>query len=139
MKKTKDIIFIFIGLIFFALGVLASYAGIHTIKSVYNFFEKAEKTEAQIVDITITHTTRRINGKRKIETTKHVYVSYEIDGVAYEQVSLGGTPAFKDEGDMVTIYYNPGNPYEINTIAHMYFPIIPFLFAVAFLFAGYKI
>ena len=52
MRKKIDIIIIFGGLLFLAIGILASCLCIHTVKSTYDFFIKAGKTEACIVDIT---------------------------------------------------------------------------------------
>lgn len=139
MRKKKDISFIIIGFVFLVLGVFAAYICVVSIKTLYNFFEKAEKTEAQIVDIVVTRSTKKEDGRKKMRFTENVYVSYEIDGVTYEHVHVGSNLAFKGEGDMVTIYYNPDNPYEIETIDQIIFPVIPFLFGVAFLFGAYII
>ena len=135
MRKKIDIIIIFVGLLFLAIGILASCLCIHTVKSTYDFFIKTGKTEACIVDITFTRSTSN-RRKWRNEMVKNVYVSYEIHGVVYDHVRLNSEMKNEEEGDLVTIYYNPDNPYEIKAIDSIFFPVIPFIFAVGFLFSG---
>lgn len=134
MKKRKkiDIIIIFVGLLFLTIGILASCLCIQTTKSTYDFFTKAEKTEARIVEIIVSSDYEL----GKWRTVELMYVSYEIDGVVYDHVYLKSDRKKEQEGDIVTIYYNPDDPYEIQSIGQIIFPVFPFIFGAGFLFAG---
>lgn len=73
------------------------------------FFRKAEKTNAYISRIE-TERSRR-NGKIKYHHT--AYVTYEVNGVRYENIKLNYYSFDMDEGETITIYYNPDNPRVI--------------------------
>ena len=116
MKKVNWITFI-IGLIFMCSGIGVIFLGVFVDKKNAEFMETAEETEATIVDIVATREYDRMD--ERYETKHTVYVSYEVDGEMYEYVDLSYYTSSMRIGDTVTVYYDPLNPYNIETGAGM--------------------
>ncbi len=95
---------VFIVLAFILVGAFFIVLGIVIGNSQKKFMETAVSTEAVITKIT----EHRSNGEKKYSP----YITYSVDGVTYDDVSLGYHKKGMDEGDVVVIYYDPENPED---------------------------
>lgn len=64
-----------------------------------------------------------------------VYVSYEIDGVSYEDVRFDQYSSSMKVGDTVTVHYNAAEPGVVSSGGAVLLPIFLFVFALASLVA----
>lgn len=103
MKKTElvcGLIFMFAGMFFITVMLNIYFDNM-------GFFKEAEKTTAVITDI-------EKNPYKK--TDYNVYISYEIDGVKYENVNLGYYTSSMNKGDEITVHYDPEKPYDARSM-----------------------
>ncbi|MCI8667979.1 MAG: DUF3592 domain-containing protein [Lachnospiraceae bacterium] len=101
MKKYVTLIF---GVISIALALFIHFRN-------NAFFKNAEKTNAYISRIESERYRR--NGKTKYRHT--AYVTYEVNGVRYEDIELDYYSFDMMHGQTITIYYKPNNPKVIKT------------------------
>lgn len=117
-------IFAAIGVILFLIGSIFLYNGL-------KFMKHAQKTTAIISDI---ERTRSSSSRRNSSGTSYrVYVSYEIDGVAYESVPIAFYSSNMHIGKEITIYYHEDNPYNIKVRSETTF-IVLILYAIGTVF-----
>lgn len=102
MRKVKLSVNWFMGMIFFALGMIFIVIGAMTYISESNFKKTSETTTGTIIDI---ESYRDSDGDTRYE----VYVDFKVKGKTYSG-SLNYYSADMDIGDSVVIYYNPDNP-----------------------------
>lgn len=111
-------IFIIISLIFIIVGILLLIKGI-------DFYENADKINAEIVDI---QEWRDSDG----DWHERVYVTYEYCEKEYGYVPLSSSTN-KEVGDTITIYVNPNNPIDVSTSNMPYLGIILIIIGIGFM------
>lgn len=111
MNKSDKKTIIILKVIFIAVGLVMISGAV--IISLYNrkFFKTAEKTTAVITDIEVSQHWH--NGKKDSRHT--VYVTYEVDGVQYDNISLGYYSSGMFVGKTINIYYKKNNPGKVKT------------------------
>lgn len=104
-----------LGIIALIVGLFTLGMGIKVQWDNHQFMKEAETAEAFIEDIVVSEksTYSYSEKKHRTKTSHEVYVSYEIDGIVYDNVSLNYYSSGMQEGDTIKIYYNPENPREI--------------------------
>lgn len=138
MKERK--IFRFLGILFLIIALIT--IGIGIVLQIRNnqFFKTTETTEAYIDDIVVSERTNYSHSSKKHrrKTTHTVYVSYEIDGTTYDNVSLNYYSSDMQKGDTITIHYAPEHPYDIQTKGTQYLAIlIPSILGFIFALVGF--
>lgn len=103
------------GIIIFLFGSALLMIALYVHKTNKDFFETAVPKQGTITQIksnsSSTHSTHNTHKAKKKPT---VYVSYKIDGEAYES-TLGYYTSGMRVGDSVEVWYQPGNPYKIKS------------------------
>lgn len=125
-RKIKRIpsIFFIIGTAFTVFGIVFLSIGIIVFVHTQKFLQNSEQTEAVISRIE-TEYYRDSDGKR--EARHNVWVKYEVNGKHLEE-PLGYYSMEMNEGDNITINYNPNDPSKIKAedgLAVIGFVIIP--------------
>lgn len=120
------VLFVVVGILFLALALFVDKAN-------KDFIESAVETKAVISRIERDYSTS--NGKTK--TDYDVYVKYTVNGTTYER-QLNYYNSGMDEGDEITVYYNPVNPTEMKgeqsmSVVFIIVPIFCIAFGAAFL------
>lgn len=110
-------IFIIVG-----IGLIAMAAFICFKSS--SFKRKAVEVPATISRIESYTTTRSSKHGRRTKTHHNVYVTYEFNGMTYENIPLGSYSSDMYEGAVVTILCDPDNPVDIDNKRMLYFPVI---------------
>lgn len=108
MTAKKHIKVIVGGMIFLVLGLVFLVFGLCLKKNNQQFFETARESKAVISEI---ETYRDSDGDKRHRT----YVTYEIDGVLYENISYGYYVSGMYEGEVVSIWYDPDDPSSIKS------------------------
>ncbi len=142
-KKSKLVAFAFVlilGIAFAAIGGFLTYES-------YSLTTNAEETVGVVEDTWIDSETetRRRDGERRTETYYYPMVNYtyEVDGEEHNNDNLepGGRRGHSsrssaeevledfEEGEEVTVYYNPENPGESFLIPTR-FPLVPLIFFI---------
>lgn len=105
MKKLFSILF---AVIFIVFGVITIVSGAHKLqtKDLYD-----ASTTAQIVGIEREWTGTDEDGFDQYNY--HVYVTYEVNGVQYEQKEYPGYSSSMQNGDEIEIRYQSANPEQI--------------------------
>lgn len=135
MKKVKFGT-LFGGLIFFVVGIMIAVVGFVADESNKEFMETAKETEGVISDI---ETYRSGSGKRR-KTSHRAYVTYEVDGVRYEDIRLSYYSSSMRIGKKITLYYDPLNPTEVKVAGESKFvKIITLVMGSIFALVGFFI
>ena len=104
MKKIKESKIEYILLIFLAIGIGLLIGSGFLLKLHIDNKKECLPVEAEITAIYSSNDSHR------------VYVSYEVDGVFYNNVRYNVYSSSMYEGKTITIYYNPENPGEIASV-----------------------
>jgi hypothetical protein len=97
-----------IGKIFCGIGIICAILMIVMGVNMVNAKINGAKTDAVITDIE----TRTVHHNGETNTTRDVYVLYEVDGIPYEKV-LGYYTMGMRRGKTITVYYDPQNPDKL--------------------------
>lgn len=87
-------------LIFLMLGIILFITGIFNINQIKLFYKNAVPIQATIINKV---------GQNKASDIRDTLISFEVDGIIYDNISLGRL--LREEiGAEVTVYYNKNNP-----------------------------
>lgn len=96
---------------FIILGVIFIVVSIFGAKN-YNTLDGTGY--AEIVNIEVSQETVERGGESEIETVYTQFVTYEVDGVKYENVDLGSCNSNAKVGDKVEIVYDTKDPSRVS-------------------------
>ncbi|MGN9019422.1 DUF3592 domain-containing protein [Lachnospiraceae bacterium HCP1S3_C3] len=112
-----NMIFVIVG-----IGLIAMAVFLYLKSSAFK--RKAVEVPATISRIESYTTTRSSKHGRRTKTNYNVYVTYDFDGVTYENIPLGSYTSNMYEGAVITILCDPDNPVDIDNKGMLYFPVI---------------
>lgn len=138
MKLSINKTFVFIGTIFFLVGVVVIGIGISMQVSLNSFKKTAKEADGRITRIETSSS--RSNGKNK--TSHTVYVEYNVDDTLYNGV-LNYYSSNMYEGKPITILYDPNNPGEFrsdgNVASYICYGVGALFGTIGFVFLFYVI
>ncbi|MCL2765450.1 MAG: DUF3592 domain-containing protein [Treponema sp.] len=109
MKNNANFAIIFVGSVFIFLGSFLAVMGFNLIKTNARFNAEAVSVEGVIVDIGV----ERYRSGNETRTRRILSVDYVVNGVKYEN-----TVSFQSGvsiGDEITLYYIPGEHWNVKT------------------------
>ena len=106
MKKIFSLLF---AVLFVVFGVIAIVSGVHKLQS-KGLYDAS--TTAKIVGIEREWTGTDSDGFDQYDY--HVYVTYKVDGVTYEQKEYPGYSNSMQDGDEIEILYQSSTPENIS-------------------------
>lgn len=127
------------------IGVILCLIGGFVHKQKNDFYKRAKKTTAVITEVDSSTSYKYVgkhkgttsgNGSFKLTNTREYYVSYEVDGVKYNDVWIELSKKHH-EGDEIIIYYDPDDANNIQAKENTNnFPVVMYVIGGVFLVIG---
>lgn len=108
--KFSRIIFTFLGIVFFSVGIVLVIIGGIVLQKNISFMNIAQKTEAEIISVSADRN-RRFG---KNYTRYDVWIEYTVNGEVLEK-NLNEYNSSMYEGKKIDVYYDPDNPSDVRT------------------------
>lgn len=124
------------GIAFIIAGLVFFFVSLGIISDAKKFGETAQETTAVVTDVE----RHRVRRNKKYRTEYDIFISYEVNGITYNEELSGGNSTMR-EGETIKVYYNPYNPTDVRssksvTAIHGFTAIFPVVFIAAGILMG---
>ena len=138
--KNSTVVPLIVSISFIAMGIICMI--VFSISDFQDdaFMSKAQSCNAQVTNIS-TYTTRSRTGTgkhRRYRTVTHynAYVSYNVNGVNYNNIKISDVSSSTKKGDTLIVYYDPQNPSDARLKSDTSVRWIPYTVSSLFIIVG---